>query len=137
MSLSVLTLDRREARNALGGLAAAGAFFGAASLLAPRLASRLLGQPAAPRALWGLRLFGVRELMLAFGLYRAYESDEPLVAGLASEMLALSQAGDVAVAGVMLVRGTISRRAGFGILLGAPPTLLAALAIRRAYLAGE
>jgi hypothetical protein len=133
MDARLLSLDRREARAALGALAAAGATFGTISLLAPGLASRLLGQPPKPRALWGLRLFGVRELMLAFALYRAYERDTGGRALLASEMLAISQAGDIAVAAAMLARGTISRRAGVGILLGAPPTLLAALAIRKAY----
>ncbi len=126
-------LDQAIARRGLWGLSAAGLGIGSACLLAAGPVSRLAGLPTEPRALWSLRLFAVRELLLGLGLAQAARGGRSEQARLMAGLTAISQAGDLAVTGPMLAAGSVSRRVAAAVLLGAPPTLLAALAIRRAY----
>ena len=125
--------ERQQARFALGALAAVGTTLGATCLLAAGPISSLAGMRGERRTLLGLRLFGIRELCLGLGLYRAAREDDRLLVDLMTELLVVSQVGDMALCALLAPRRSISMRATFAILSGAPPTVAAALAIRSAY----
>lgn len=93
--------------------------------------------PLDRRSAWGLRLFGVRELVLALGLARAYRSREAGEVALMADLVSASQLGDMAVAGTLLWRGEFSRRAAALVWLGALPTLLVSLRLAAAARAGS
>ena len=128
-----IRLQRSQARFALGTLAVVGTTLGVACLLAAGPLSRLAGMPEERRSLLGLRLFGIRELCLGLGLYRAARADDRLLANLMTELLLVSQVGDVVICALLAPQGSISKRTTFAILSGAPPTVAVALAIRGAY----
>ena len=115
-----------QQRQTLRTLGAIAAFLGAGAVLFPRAGAAALGMPAAGPAAWGLRLFGVRELCLAFGLLRAARDGETGQARLMADLVTVAQAGDAAVALVMLSTGSLSRRAALVVLAGVAPTLIAA-----------
>ena len=129
----MIRLRREQARFALAALAVVGSSLGAACLLAPGPISGLAGMPRDRRSLLGLRLFGVRELCLGVGLYRAARADDRGLADLMTEMLVLSQVLDICVCVLLAPSGSISKRTVFGVLSGAPPTVAISLAIRDAY----
>jgi hypothetical protein len=129
----MIRLHREQARFALAALAVVGTSLGAACILAAGPISGLAGMPKNRRSLIGLRLFGVRELCLGVGLSRAALADDRRLADLMTEMLVLSQVGDIGVCVLLAPSGSISKRTAFAILSGAPPTLAIALAIRDAY----
>lgn len=129
----MIRLQRDQARFALTALAVVGSGIGAACLLAAGPISGLAGMPRDRRSLIGLRLFGVRELCLGVGLYRAARADDRRLADLMTEMLVLSQVADIGVCMLLAPGGSISKRTAFAILSGAPPTVAIALAIRDAY----
>ncbi len=129
----MIRLQRDQARFALAALAMVGSSLGAACLLAAGPVSGLAGMPRDRRSLFGLRLFGVRELCLGVGLYRAARADDRRLTDLMTEMLVLSQVADIGVCVLLVPSGSISKRTAFAILSGAPPTVAIALAIRDAY----
>src|SRR2546430_14546268 len=129
----MIRLQRRQARFALAALAAVGSSLGAACLLAAGPISGLASMPRDRRSLLGLRLFGVRELCLGVGLYRAARADDRRLADLMTEMLVLSQGLDIGLWVLLAPSGAICNRQAFGCLLGGPPTVAIALAIRDAY----
>ena len=129
----MIRLQRDQARFALTALAVVGSGIGAACLLAAGPISGLAGMPRDRRSLIGLRLFGVRELCLGIGLYRAARADDRRLTDLMTEMLVLSQVADIGVCVLLAPSGSISKRTAFAILSGAPPTVAIALAIRDAY----
>ncbi len=89
--------------------------------------------PRDRRSVLGLRLFGVRELCLGVGLYRAARADDRLLVDLMTELLVVSQVGDIGLCALMVSTGSMSKRTVFAILSGAPPTVAISLAIRDAY----
>jgi hypothetical protein len=129
----MIRLQRDQARFALAALAVVGSSIGAACLLAAGPISGLAGMPRDRRSLIGLRLFGVRELCLGVGLYRAARADDRRLTDLMTEMLVLSQVADIGVCVLLAPSGSISKRTALAILSGAPPTVAIALAIRDAY----
>ena len=129
----MIRLQREQARFALAALAVIGSSLGAACLLAAGPISGIAGMPRDRRSLLGLRLFGVRELCLGVGLYRAARADDRRLADLMTEMLVLSHVLDIGVCVLLAPSGSISKRTAFGVLSGAPPTVAIALAIRDAY----
>ena len=104
-------------------------------LLAPGLVSRLAGMQGGKRQRLVLRLFGVRDLCLGYGLLRS--AGDRSAARIVLDMVALSQVGDLAVTTVSAVRGGVSRPAAAVVWLTAPATLLAALLLRRDYARGR
>jgi hypothetical protein len=110
------------------GLGAAALTLGTTMLVAAGPAARLVGLPAGPRSLFGLRIFGVRDMCFGVGLLRA---EDPAQADLMLELVALSQVGDVAVTLAMAARGSLDRRAALLALVAAPATFVVALAARR------
>ena len=129
----MIRLQRDQARFALTALGVVGSGIGAACLLAAGPISGLAGMPRDRRSLIGLRLFGVRELCLGVGLYRAARADDRRLTDLMTEMLVLSQVADIGVCVLLAPSGSISKRTALAILSGAPPTVAIALAIRDAY----
>ncbi len=129
----MIRLQRGQARFALAALAAVGTSLGAACLLAAGPISGLAGMPMDRRSVLGLRLFGVRELCLGVGLYRAARADDRLLVDLMTELLVVSQVGDIGLCALMASTGSMSKRTVFAILSGAPPTVAMSLAIRDAY----
>ncbi len=115
-------------RRVLRGLAATAAVLGMGAIFLARPGAGALGMPSDRRSMWALRLFGVRELVLALGLARAAGSREPGQERLMVDLVAAAQAGDMLVTGALLIRGDISRRAMAVVWLGAVPTLLATCA---------
>lgn len=114
-----------EQRRALKGLAAIAAGLGLGAVLLAGPGARALGMPAERRTLWGIRLFGVRELCLAFGLARAAESGDPGQGRLMADLITAAQAGDSVLAAALLARGELSWRVALVVWSGVPPTLVA------------
>lgn len=85
----------------------------------------MLGLEAGPRSVWSLRMFGVRELCLAYGLARAARSDDAGQGRLMADVITAAQVGDSVLAGVLLTRGEVSRRFAAVVWAGVAPTLLA------------
>src|SRR5256885_12499526 len=89
--------------------------------------------PRDRRSVLGVRLFGVRELCLGVGLYRAARADDRLLVDLMTELLVVSQVGDIGLCGLMGATGSISKRTVFALLSGAPPTVAMSPCICDAY----
>ena len=119
-----------EQRRALRRLAAVAAALGLGALLFAKPGTRAAGMPAVRRTTWGLRLFGVRELCLAYGLSRAAESGERSQGRLMADLVNVAQAGDSLLAAALLARGELSWRVAVGIWSGVAPTLLLTRAAR-------
>lgn len=120
-------------RSVLLGGAATGAILGAVALLAPRPLARLGLVGDAGEGVWILRIFAARELCLAWGLGRAALAAAPEPGRTVSEMLALSQAGDLAVTLYMAVRGGLRPGPAVATVIASASTLGLALALRRSY----
>lgn len=121
-----------QARRTLLAFAAVAAGIGAVLTLLPAPALRLAGMECGRRSLYGTRLFGIRELALGYGLARAARERDAGRSRLLLEIVALAQAGDIAVTTAMRLRGSASWRAALAVWVSAPPTLVAALAARAA-----
>ena len=111
-------------RQALNRLAQVAAGLGLGSLLLAGPGSRVLGMPSGARSVWGIRLFGVRELCLAYGLARAARSGDRGQGSLMADLVTAAQAGDSLLAAALLARGELSWRVALAVWLGVPPTLL-------------
>jgi hypothetical protein len=122
-------------RRALATLAAVAAGLGLGAVLAPQLGARLVGMNTRPAELWSLRIFGVRELALAYGLARAARSRDQRLGRLMAELVGVVQAGDTLLAAGLRVRGEAGWRFAAAVWLGVPPTLVA-VAIARGRLPG-
>lgn len=114
----------------MNGLAAIAAFLGLGALVFAGPGAHALGMGAGRRTLWGIRLFGVRELCLAYGLARAAASGDPAQCRLMADLIIAAQAGDSLLAAALLARGELSRRMALIVWSGVPPTLLAARTAR-------
>ena len=116
-------MDHRQ-RRALNGLAGIAAGLGLGALVFAGAGTRVLGMPAGRRSLWGIRLFGVRELCLAYGLARAARSGDRGQGRLMADLVTAAQAGDSLLAAALLARGELSWRVALVIWSGVPPTLV-------------
>ena len=116
---------RGDQRRAIQGLAATAAGIGLGAIFLAGMGARTLGLDASPGALWSIRLFGVRELCLAYGLARARSAKDPGQARLMADLVTVAQIGDGILAGVLLARGTVSRRFALVVWAGLAPTVLA------------
>jgi hypothetical protein len=112
-------------------LAGAAATAGTSMVLAPGLVSGLAGMEHRRRELLALRLLGIRDLCLSYGLLRAARSPDRTSARTILDMVALSQVGDLAVTTLVAIHGGVSRPAAVVVWLTAPATLVLALALRR------
>jgi len=123
-------LEPGRARDVVRLVAGAGMLVGAGSLGIPRLGLRAVGLEAEGRGVTFMaRLFGCRDLVLCAGLLRV--ASERRVDLRWIDVLALMQAGDLALTIAMYRSGGLSRR-GLAVVLGsATPTLLALVAARR------
>ena len=123
-------LEPGRARDVVRLVAGAGMLVGAGSLGIPRLGLRAVGLEAEGRGVTFMaRLFGCRDLILCAGLLRV--ASERRVDLRWIDVLALMQAGDLALTIAMYRSGGLSRR-GLAVVLGsATPTLLALVAARR------
>jgi len=124
-------------REVLALLAATGVAIGTGCLLGSGPVGRLAGLPAHPAARWMLRLFGVRELVLGFGLFRSLQADDPRQARLFAELIALAQLGDVGVTAAMALAGGLPRRTLSGVVSAAVPTLAGIVLLRRSRLSPD
>jgi hypothetical protein len=123
-------LDPGRARGVVRLVAAAGMVVGAGSLGIPRLGLRAVGLESEGRGVaFMARLFGCRDLVLCAGLLRV--AGERPVDLRWLDVLALMQAGDLALTVAMYRSGGLSRRGLAVVLCSATPTLAALLAARR------
>jgi len=116
-------MDHRQ-RRALNGLARIAAALGLGAVLFAGAGARALGMPAERRSLWPIRLFGVREICLAYGLARAARSGDRGQGRLMADLVTAAQAGDSLLAAVLLARGELSWRLALIVWSGVAPTLL-------------
>jgi hypothetical protein len=123
-------LDPIRARGVVRLVGAAGMVVGLGSMAIPRLGLRAVGLEAEGRGVTFMaRLFGCRDLVLCAGLLRV--ASERRVDLRWIDVLAVMQAGDLALTVAMYRAGGLSRR-GLAVVLGsATPTLLALIAARR------
>ncbi|HEX6492536.1 MAG TPA: hypothetical protein VF112_03435 [Candidatus Dormibacteraeota bacterium] len=119
-----------RARDVVRGVAGLGMLIGAGSLGVPRLGLRAVGLEAEGRGVTFMaRLFGCRDLVLCAGLLRV--ASERRVDLRWIDVLAVMQAGDIALTVAMYRSGGLSRR-GLAVVLGsASPTLVALVVARR------
>jgi hypothetical protein len=123
-------LDPGRARAVVRLVGAAGMVVGAGSLAIPRLGLSAVGLEAEGRGVaFMARLFGCRDLVLCAGLLRV--AGEPRVDVRWLDVLAVMQAGDLALTTAMYRSGGLSRRGLAVVLCSATPTLVALLAARR------
>lgn len=112
-------------------LAAIAAGLGVGAVLQAPRGLRALGLAAEGGSAWGLRMFGVRELVLALGLARAARAGDGGQATLMAELVAAAQVGDMLLSLALSRRAGLSRRAVAAVWLGSLPTLALTRAIRR------
>jgi hypothetical protein len=123
-------LEPGRARDVVRLVAGAGMLVGAGSLGIPRLGLRAVGLEAEGRGVTFMaRLFGCRDLVLCAGLLRV--ASERRVDLRWIDVLALMQAGDLALTIAMYRSGGLSRRALAVVLGSATPTLAALVVARR------
>ena len=122
-------LDPGRSRGVLRLVGLAGMLVGAGSVAIPRLGLRAVGLEADGRGVaFMARLFGCRDLVLCGGLLRVSLEDRVDLRWV--DVLALMQAGDIALTAAMFRSGGLSRR-GLAVVLGsATPTLVALIAAR-------
>jgi hypothetical protein len=122
-------LEPGRARDVVRLVAGAGMLVGAGSLGIPRLGLRAVGLEAEGRGVTFMaRLFGCRDLVLCAGLLRV--ASERRVDLRWIDVLALMQAGDLALTVAMYRSGGLSRR-GLAVVLGSATPTLAALVVAR------
>jgi hypothetical protein len=122
-------LDPIRARGVVRLVGAAGMLVGLGSMAIPRLGLRAVGLEAEGRGVTFMaRLFGCRDLVLCAGLLRV--ASEPRVDLRWIDVLALMQAGDLALTVAMYRSGGLSRR-GLAVVLGSATPTLAALVVAR------
>jgi hypothetical protein len=122
-------LEPGRARAVVRLVAGLGILVGTGSLGIPRLGLRAVGLEAEGRGVTFMaRLFGCRDLVLCAGLLRV--ASEPRVDLRWIDVLALMQAGDLALTVAMYRSGGLSRR-GLAVVLGSATPTLAALVVAR------
>ena len=121
--------DLRDPRTVMRGVGAAGVGVGLAFAVAPRLGLRLMGLEAEGRGVgFVARLFASRDLAIGAATLLASRRDPVDLQWL--DLIALFQATDLALTGMLWRRGRLSRRA-WAVMVGtATPTLGVALAAR-------
>ena len=123
-------LEPGRARAVVRLVAGLGILVGAGSLGIPRLGLRAVGLEAEGRGVTFMaRLFGCRDLVLCASLLRV--ASEPRVDLRWIDVLALMQAGDLALTLAMYRSGGLSRRGLAVVLSSATPTLAALVVARR------
>ncbi|MDQ6692765.1 MAG: hypothetical protein M3Z13_08355 [Candidatus Dormibacteraeota bacterium] len=95
---------------------------GLGALVAGPRGMKALGMPISGRAAWGVRMFGVRELVLSLGLARAATSGSQGEAVLMADLVTAAQAGDMILAAALVVRRELTLRAALVVWAGALPT---------------
>lgn len=120
-----------RAQLALRMLSVVAAGLGAGAVLQAPRGLRALGMAAEGRSEWGLRMFGIRELVLALGLARAAHADDRRQAALMADLVSAAQVGDMLLALGLALRSELTGRALAAVWLGALPTLVLTEAIRR------
>ena len=123
-------MDPARSRGVVRLVAGLGILVGAGSVGIPRLGLRAVGLEAEGRGVTFMaRLFGCRDLVLCAGLLRV--ASEPRVDLRWIDVLAVMQAGDLALTVAMYRSGGLSRRGLAVVLASATPTLAALVAARR------